>query len=104
MWFEYFHDLGDIVGVERAFGLRNVLYLNYESLKDKSKRVMELERVSNFLNMSVSKERLNCAFVLAKSEQVKISYFNIQFLNAKDLTFFAYYTIGSPSTESHGHD
>lgn len=57
-------------GFERALGVQNVLYLRYERLKDKSTRVDELATLGDFLKLPVSRERLQCAFMLSESTQV----------------------------------
>ena len=60
------------LGIERVFGLQNALYVRYENLKDKSTRLDELGKIAAFLDRPASQERLQCAFILAKSDQVII--------------------------------
>ena len=57
------------LGIEEAYKPQDVLYVRYEDLKDKAKRVAALRTISEFLHIDASDERLECAFVLAESEK-----------------------------------
>jgi len=54
-------------GIEAAFEKQNILYIRYEDLKDKSKRVETLAKVARFLHVDASDERLECSFLLSES-------------------------------------
>jgi hypothetical protein len=53
--------------IEKQLPRENVLYLKYEDLKDKSKRVNALAGLTRFLGVESSPEHLECAFVLAEN-------------------------------------
>lgn len=55
------------MGIEKKFNKNDILYIKYEDLKQKSTRVATLEKVVNFLGISASLEKLECAFILAES-------------------------------------
>lgn len=55
--------------IERKLRQRDVLFLRYEDLKDKARRVDTLQKVTEFLHVSVPRDRLECAFVLAENTQ-----------------------------------
>jgi hypothetical protein len=55
------------MGIEKKFKKYDILYIKYEDLKRKSTRVATLESVVNFLGISASLEKLECAFLLAES-------------------------------------
>ena len=45
----------------------NVLYVKYEDLKDKTKRVNAMHGVTQFLGIDASPEQLECSFILAEN-------------------------------------
>lgn len=53
--------------IETQLPRENVLYIKYEDLKNKEKRVNALYDVANFLGIDASAEQLNCAFILAEN-------------------------------------
>jgi hypothetical protein len=57
-------------GIERKFPPQNVLYIKYELLKNKSTRITELKKITEFLGFPASEEKLHCAFLLSESTQV----------------------------------
>jgi len=61
MWHEHY------TLIEKQLKPQNVLYLRYEDLKDKDRRVNALHRVTTFLEVAVSAEQLYCSFVLAEN-------------------------------------
>ena len=60
-------------GIERHFAERDYLYVRYEDLRDKQRRVEALRRISSFLGIAgpsgPSEERLHCTFLLADNRQ-----------------------------------
>lgn len=65
------------MGIERAYRPEDVLYIRYEDLKDKDRRIHALNQLVTFLKLPVStaasiapeREQLECAFVLADNER-----------------------------------
>lgn len=55
-------------GIERSYKKEDYIYLKYEDLKDKNRRVETLRQIVNFLRYkNIDDERLECAFLLAES-------------------------------------
>jgi len=82
MWKDHY------VGIEQTYAKEDILYIRYEDLKDRDKRIKvstdslitlshayslnnkALEKITKFLDISVANtERLECAFILAESPQ-----------------------------------
>lgn len=60
MWHKYYRQ---ILG---TFTSNDVLIVKFEDLKDKTKRLSELNKVVQFLGYSKEELRFNCAFTLAE--------------------------------------
>ena len=61
MWNEHY------LHVERQLPRKNVIYVKYEDLKNKARRVHTLSQLSSFLGINATAEKLECAFVLAEN-------------------------------------
>lgn len=59
------------MGIERQLKPEDILYIRYEDLKNKEKRVEAMRKIAVFLRFpaDVPDERLECAFVLADNRQ-----------------------------------
>jgi hypothetical protein len=55
---------------ESTFGSDGILYIRYEDLLDKGKRLQQLEKMTRFLGYSPSSEQLKCAFIQAENPMV----------------------------------
>lgn len=53
--------------IERTLRQRDIMFLRYEDLKSKTRRVETLRKVAEFLHVKANPERLECAFLLAEN-------------------------------------
>ena len=58
MWVDY----GDM---KSSYGAHNILVIRYENLKNDTRKIAELQRISEFLHIHTTIERLNCAYLMA---------------------------------------
>jgi len=58
----------DYEGIDKQFSAKDVLYVRYEDLKDKSTRIDAMRAISSFLGLNhPSNDQLECAYLLAES-------------------------------------
>ena len=55
--------------IERRLRQSDILFLRYEDLKSRDKRVDALRKITDFLHVKASDERLECAFIQAENPQ-----------------------------------
>ena len=61
-------DYDDYEGIDKQFSAKDVLYVRYEDLKDKSTRIDAMRTISSFLGLNhPSNDQLECAYLLAES-------------------------------------
>ena len=55
--------------IERRLRQNDILFIRYEDLKSRDKRVETLRKITDFLHVKASDERLECAFIQAENPQ-----------------------------------
>ena len=61
-------DDDDDQGIDKQFSAKDVLYVRYEDLKDRSTRIDAMHRIASFLGLNhPSIDQLECAYLLAES-------------------------------------
>ena len=57
MWVHY-------TDMKASYGAHNILVMRYENLQNETMKVAELQRLSDFLHIRTTKERLHCAYLM----------------------------------------